>query len=55
MVAVGTAEHDAGQIAVSNNEWGVAKTVLKRHAPAVGGSSQGEGSILGGLGNLFGD
>ena len=26
-----------------------------QHAPAVGGSSQGEGSILGGLGNLFGD
>ncbi|MDM8542021.1 monomethylamine:corrinoid methyltransferase [Desulfococcaceae bacterium HSG9] len=26
MVAVGTAEHDAGQIAVSNNEWGVQKT-----------------------------
>ena len=26
MVAVGTAEHDAGQIAVSNTEWGVAKT-----------------------------
>ncbi len=26
MVAVGTAEHDAGQIAVSNEQWGVAKT-----------------------------
>ncbi|MDM8556791.1 monomethylamine:corrinoid methyltransferase [Desulfococcaceae bacterium HSG7] len=26
MVAVGTAEHDSGQIAVSNNEWGVQKT-----------------------------
>jgi uncharacterized protein (AIM24 family) len=26
-----------------------------QHAPAAGGSSQGEGSILGGLGNLFGD
>lgn len=26
MVAVGTAEHDSGQIAVSNNEWGVQKS-----------------------------
>ena len=26
MVAVGTAEHDSGQIAVSNEEWGVQKT-----------------------------
>jgi hypothetical protein len=26
-----------------------------QHAPSVGGSSQGEGSVLGGLGNLFGD
>jgi len=26
MVAVGTAEHDSGQIAVSNSEWGVQKT-----------------------------
>ncbi len=26
MVAVGTAEHDSGQIAVSNDEWGVQKT-----------------------------
>ena len=26
MVAVGTAEHDSGQIAVSNNEWGVQTT-----------------------------
>jgi len=26
-----------------------------QHAPAAGGSSQGEGSVLGGLGNLFGD
>jgi hypothetical protein len=26
MVAVGTAEHDTGQIAVSNEQWGVAKT-----------------------------
>jgi uncharacterized protein (AIM24 family) len=25
------------------------------HAPAAGGSKQGEGSVLGGLGNLFGD
>ncbi|MBI1249086.1 TIGR00266 family protein [bacterium] len=26
-----------------------------RHAPSIGGKSQGEGSVLGGLGNLFGD
>jgi len=26
-----------------------------QHAPAAGGSSKGEGSVLGGLGNLFGD
>ncbi|MCR9119422.1 MAG: TIGR00266 family protein [bacterium] len=26
-----------------------------RHAPSAGGSSKGEGSVLGGLGNLFGD
>lgn len=26
-----------------------------QHAPAAGGKSQGEGSVLGGLGNLFGD
>jgi uncharacterized protein (TIGR00266 family) len=26
-----------------------------QHAPTAGGSSQGEGSIIGGLGNLFGD
>ncbi len=26
-----------------------------QHAPSVGGSSKGEGSVLGGLGNLFGD
>lgn len=26
-----------------------------RHAPSLGGSRQGEGSVLGGLGNLFGD
>lgn len=26
-----------------------------RHAPSMGGSSKGEGSVLGGLGNLFGD
>lgn len=26
-----------------------------RHAPRLGGSSKGEGSVLGGLGNLFGD
>jgi uncharacterized protein (AIM24 family) len=25
------------------------------HAPSAGGSKQGEGSVLGGLGNLFGD
>ena len=25
------------------------------HAPSQGGSNQGEGSVLGGLGNLFGD
>jgi uncharacterized protein (TIGR00266 family) len=28
---------------------------ILRHAPAAGGSSKGEGSVLGGLGNLFGD
>ncbi len=28
---------------------------ILRHAPSAGGSSKGEGSILGGLGNLFGD
>lgn len=28
---------------------------IVRHAPRMGGSSQGEGSVLGGLGNLFGD
>lgn len=28
---------------------------ILRHAPSAGGSSQGEGSVLGGLGNLFGD
>jgi uncharacterized protein (AIM24 family) len=26
-----------------------------QHAPAMGGSKKGEGSVLGGLGNLFGD
>ncbi|MEC7497277.1 MAG: AIM24 family protein, partial [Planctomycetota bacterium] len=26
-----------------------------QHAPAAGGSNKGEGSVLGGLGNLFGD
>jgi uncharacterized protein (TIGR00266 family) len=26
-----------------------------QHAPSAGGSNQGEGSVLGGLGNLFGD
>jgi uncharacterized protein (AIM24 family) len=26
-----------------------------QHAPAAGGSSKGQGSVLGGLGNLFGD
>ncbi len=26
-----------------------------QHAPSAGGSSKGEGSVLGGLGNLFGD
>lgn len=26
-----------------------------RHAPRIGGSAKGEGSVLGGLGNLFGD
>ena len=26
-----------------------------QHAPSVGGSDKGEGSVLGGLGNLFGD
>ena len=26
-----------------------------QHAPKAGGSSRGEGSVLGGLGNLFGD
>ncbi|MGY8770521.1 MAG: TIGR00266 family protein [Pirellulales bacterium] len=26
-----------------------------QHAPSAGGSSQGEGSVLGGLGNMFGD
>jgi len=25
------------------------------HAPSAGGSSKGEGSVLGGLGNLMGD
>ena len=25
------------------------------HAPSGGGSSKGEGSVLGGIGNLFGD
>ncbi|HJN07498.1 MAG: TIGR00266 family protein [Pirellulaceae bacterium] len=28
---------------------------ILQHAPAAGGSSKGEGSVLGGLGNLFGD
>ena len=28
---------------------------ILRHAPGAGGSSKGEGSVLGGLGNLFGD
>jgi uncharacterized protein (TIGR00266 family) len=28
---------------------------ILQHAPSAGGSSQGEGSVLGGLGNLFGD
>ena len=28
---------------------------ILRHAPSAGGSSKGEGSVLGGLGNLFGD
>ena len=32
----------------------LANRVLQ-HAPAAGGSSRGEGSVLGGLGNLFGD
>ncbi len=32
----------------------LANRVLQ-HAPSMGGSNQGEGSILGGLGNLFGD
>lgn len=32
----------------------LANRVLQ-HAPRAGGSSQGEGSIIGGLGNLFGD
>ncbi len=26
-----------------------------QHSPKMGGSNQGEGSVLGGLGNLFGD
>ncbi|MBB01591.1 MAG: TIGR00266 family protein, partial [Planctomyces sp.] len=26
-----------------------------QHAPSVGGSNRGEGSALGGLGNMFGD
>ncbi len=28
---------------------------ILQHAPSAGGSSRGEGSVLGGLGNLFGD
>jgi uncharacterized protein (TIGR00266 family) len=28
---------------------------ILQHAPSAGGSSKGEGSVLGGLGNLFGD
>jgi uncharacterized protein (AIM24 family) len=28
---------------------------IVQHAPSVGGSSKGEGSVLGGVANLFGD